>query len=100
MRSLFETACGQTGACDKDKSWIVDVDTKDNMELAEVMNLIVLCEPFDIQKVKDVVPTLHGFHIISRPFNKQRFNKLYEKQIDIHDNNPTLLYFNEAESYE
>lgn len=93
--SLIDTACGQTGSCDGKKTWIVDVDTKDENELKDVMDVIIQCEPFDVEKIVDIIPTLHGYHIITRPFNKKRFRDFYNETIDIHDNNPTLLYFNQ-----
>ena len=93
IMSVLESSCGQTGACDKNKTWIVDVDTKDNMEVADVVKAIDQCEPFDTQKIVAVIPTVHGYHLISHPFNKKKFRELYTKNIDVHDNNPTLLYF-------
>lgn len=95
IKSIIDTACGQTGACDKNKTWIVDVDTKDENMLKEVIDVIGKCEPLDVGKVVDVIPTLHGYHIISKPFNKMKFYENYSHSIDIHDNNPTLLYFKE-----
>lgn len=95
IKSIIDTACGQTGACDKNKTWIVDVDTKDENMLKEVIDVIGKCEPLDVEKVVDVIPTLHGYHIISKPFNKMKFYENYSHSIDIHDNNPTLLYFKE-----
>lgn len=97
IKSVVDSACGQTGACDKDKSWIVDVDTKDEMELAALMQIVDQCKPIGIDKIKGIIPTVHGFHIISKPFDKEEFRKLYEKPIDLHDNNPTLLYYKEVE---
>lgn len=94
VKTIIDSACGQTGACDKNKSWIVDVDTKDETELETLENIIDQCEPLGVQKVVATIPTLHGYHMITRPFNKQKFTQLYNKQIDIHDNNPTLLYYN------
>ena len=98
IKSLFESACGQTGACDKKKTWIVDVDTKDENEVIAVTDAINKCEPIDTEKIQSIIPTLHGFHIISKPFNKMKFKELYNNQIDIHDNNPTLLYLKSNEN--
>ena len=92
VKTIIDSACGQTGACDKNKTWVVDIDTKDNDELETIKNVIDQCEPFDTKKVVVVIPTLHGYHLIAKPFNKMKFNQLYGKQIDIHNNNPTLLY--------
>ena len=94
VKSIMDSACGQTGACDKNKTWIVDVDTKNWNEVEEIKNIIEQCSPLGINKIVKVIPTLHGYHIISKPFNKDEFRKMYQNQIDIHDNNPTLLYFN------
>lgn len=91
--SLIDGSCGQTGACDGNKTWIVDVDTKDEEELKDVMDVIIRCEPFDVEKIIDVIPTVSGYHVLTRPFNKMRFRDYYNDTIEIHDNNPTLLYY-------
>ena len=49
-----------------------------------------------------IVPTKSGKHIICKPFNKQMFGVAWEKftkehglslkQMDIHKDNPTILY--------
>lgn len=97
VRSVVESACGQTGACDKNKTWVLDIDTKDKNELLDITNMVALCEPLDEDKVVDVLPTVHGYHLITKPFNKQKFIKLYRDAKDdaediIKDNNPTILY--------
>lgn len=91
IKSLFESACGQVGACDKNKTWVVDVDTKDQTELGYVIETINTCEPFGVVKIIDIIPTLHGYHIISKPFNKKRFSEVHG-DVEVHDNNPTILY--------
>ena len=105
VRSIVESACGQTGACDKNKTWVMDVDTKDEKELTLIKGIIDMCEPLETEKVVDVLPTIHGYHIITKPFNKQKFYTYYQVAKDhggfmediIKDNNPTILY---AESTE
>ena len=97
IRSTVESACGQTGACDGNKTWVLDVDTKDEQERIQIKKIIDLCEPLDTEKIIDVIPTVHGFHIITRPFNKQKFMSFYKMVHDdaediIKDNNPTILY--------
>jgi len=94
VKTIIDSACGQTGACDKNKTWVVDVDTKETSELDVLKSVIDQCEPFGVDKIVATIPTLHGYHLITRPFNKQKFSQLYNKQIDVHDNNPTLLYYN------
>lgn len=94
IRSLFESACGQTGACDGQKTWIVDFDSKDLDELDRIKNIIDSIDPKGVSKIVETVPTRHGYHLITRPFNKKAFYEMYNKNLDIHDNNPTILYVN------
>lgn len=94
IRSLFESACGQTGACDGLKTWIVDFDSKDLDELDRIKNIIDSIDPKGVSKIVETVPTRHGYHLITRPFNKKAFYEMYNEKIDIHDNNPTILYVN------
>jgi hypothetical protein len=94
IRSLFESACGQTGACDGQKTWIVDFDSKDLDELDRIKNIIDSIDPKGVSKIIETVPTRHGYHLITRPFNKKAFYEMYNESIDIHDNNPTLVFVN------
>lgn len=94
IRSLFESACGQTGACDGQKTWIVDFDSKDLDELDRIKNIIDSIDPKGVSKIVETVPTRHGYHLITRPFNKKAFYEMYNESIDIHDNNPTILFMN------
>lgn len=94
IRSLFESACGQTGACDGFKTWIVDFDSKDLGELDRIKNIIDSIDPKGASKIVETVPTRHGYHLITRPFNKKAFYEMYNNSIDVHDNNPTCLYVN------
>ena len=93
-KTLFESACGQTGACDGLKTWIVDFDSKDLDELDRIKTIIDSIEPKGVDKIVETVPTRHGYHLITRPFNKKAFYEMYNEAIDLHDNNPTILYVN------
>ena len=94
IKSLFESACGQTGACDGQKTWLVDFDSKDLDELDRIKNIINSIEPKGVNKIVETVPTRHGYHLITRPFNKKAFYEMYNENIDIHKDNPTILYVN------
>ena len=94
IKTLFESAAGQTGACDGLKTWLVDFDSKDLDELERVKNIIESVEPKGVDKIVETVPTRHGYHLITRPFNKKVFYELYNENLDIHDNNPTVVYMN------
>ena len=94
IKALFESACGQTGACDGQKTWIVDFDSKDLDELERIKGIIDSIEPIGVNKIVESVPTRSGYHLITRPFNKKVFYEMYNKNLDIHDNNPTLIFCN------
>lgn len=98
IKSLYESACGQTGACDGFKTWIVDFDSKDLDELEKIKTIINGIEPKGVNKIVETVPTRHGYHLITRPFNKVAFYEIYYNNISIHDNNPTVLYVNLKEN--
>lgn len=87
-------------ADESDKKWIVDIDydeTKYNAinkgGIKSLELFIDSLEPHTVEsKIKFRVPTLHGVHLITSPFNCQKFSQEYPN-IDIHKDNPTLLYF-------
>lgn len=76
--------------------WVVDIDGPTNGEISEFIEY--QCEPivknfygFVISKIIEYIPTKNGYHIITTPFNLQQFKEKYP-DIDVHKNNPTLLY--------
>ena len=86
---LFDSAAGhaRTG----DKLWIVDVDTDmlDHGHL--VIDSIESIEPMCDVKCVLTLPSKTGVHIISKPFNLQRFKELWPT-VDVQKDNPTNLY--------
>ena len=83
--------------------WIVDIDHNvDNPNLEHDWKAIAefieyKCEPkidtnigFDTKIIADI-PTKNGCHLITELFNLQQFKEKYP-DIDVHKNNPTLLY--------
>jgi hypothetical protein len=96
-RKAYESVSGTYGT-GKDKKWVIDIDYRDfpGHETSNVFQEIQLMlwdlhseAGNDPHVVK--IPTKNGFHFIVSPFNVQRFSKEYPK-IDIHKNNPTILY--------
>lgn len=71
--------------------WVVDVDSFSSVIVRDVINYIHHIQPKNYDKVKAVISTKNGFHIISESFNLQQFKEVYP-DIDVHKNNPTLLY--------
>ena len=73
--------------------WVVDLDDINDITMVEnIKYQLTLLEPIG-EKIKAIIPTKSGFHLISTPFNVQKFkDSIIGKTIDIHKNNPTLLY--------
>ena len=75
--------------------WVVDIDNATNSifdkKTKEVMNYIHHIEPENFYRTLAAIPTKNGYHLITTPFNLQQFKEKYP-DIDVHKNNPTLLY--------
>jgi len=88
--SLFNTVCGETHS-EKDKKWIIDIDDIYNDEqYLDLVNFLHDLEPIG-SKVITNLSSKNGFHIITKPFNMQKFKDTHPT-IDVHKNNPTNLY--------
>ena len=76
--------------------WVVDVDYSDNYPIKDKINNIrhliddLMPKTLDGRFIYEI-PTKNGSHLITTPFNLQQFKKEYP-DIDVHKNNPTLLY--------
>lgn len=92
VRRAYNSVCGSINN-DKDKKWIIDIDTKDEFFLECVGSYIEECDPIikDSSKIIVLLETKNGFHLITSPFNVEQFKKKYST-IDIQKNNPTCLY--------
>lgn len=76
--------------------WVIDVDNVTtsifDKKTKEIISVLYNIEPVEKHdKVQAVIPTKSGWHIITTPFNLQKFKEIYP-DIDVHKNNPTLLY--------
>jgi hypothetical protein len=89
-KSVYLSACGETN-CATDKTWIVDIDDVDTYPLNLVTYLETLQKETGREPLCFKIPTKNGHHLITRPFNKQKFSNIYP-EIQIHADNPTLLY--------
>lgn len=79
-----------------DKLWIVDIDDSNNTEefMDRIIEEIRKCDSGWEDPIVTTVPTINGVHIITRPFNTNQLLPFSSKyNIDIHKNNPTLLYY-------
>lgn len=82
------------------KIWIVDLDDFTTEEIEDITKLIrhIFWSYNDSVKdpILEKIPTIHGWHLLTRPFNVDEFKKCYwlEKPCpEIKKNNPTLLYY-------
>jgi len=85
---LFDSVVGQIKT--HEKRWIVDVDTKNEIQLSAVRLVInKYCRP-EGDKVYETIPTKNGYHLITDRFDVLEFKK-HLPDIDIQKKNPTLL---------
>lgn len=96
IKSSLETVIGRTDCEPKEsKTWIVDIDTKDEIVVHRIAHIIDVNMKPEGPKLVSCVPTKNGYHLITRPFNRVEFTKYMELQgdvPDVHKNNPTILY--------
>lgn len=92
LKAAYSTAC-EKSYNSKDKKFVIDLDDDAVNKASEIIEYLEYhCEPFDCIKFQYSVPTVHGFHLITSPFNTTKFGLKYP-EIDVHKNNPTLLYY-------
>jgi hypothetical protein len=71
--------------------WVVDIDKQlSEEEYNRFLKYLTYLEPLG-NKVIVKIPTKNGIHLITKPFNIQQFKEQCP-DIDVHKNNPTLLY--------
>ena len=93
QKHVFDSVVGQLKTYEK--RWIVDIDTKDIIEIGKIGYVIDrLCRPLG-SKIITTIPTKSGVHLITERFDVMEFKKHYP-EIDIQKKNPTLLYLPES----
>lgn len=95
LRGQYSTACGQSYV-KSDKQFIVDLDDFDFGECVECTKFIDTLKGHKDSEGRIsqiLIPTVHGYHLITNAFDVGEFSKKYP-WVDVHKNNPTLLYFN------
>lgn len=98
VKNAFASCAGEFHS-DPDKKWIVDIDWKDvplGMDPDDHVNRVISkIQELVLETGKDdtiyTLNTKNGIHLISRPFNLQKFRTFYQG-IDVHKENPTILY--------
>ncbi len=87
VRKAYNSVCGMYAQ--GDKTWVVDIDGT-GRESNEVLKFIDTLQP-EGNKLITILPTKNGLHLITKPFNLKGFHEKYP-HIDVHKNNPTILY--------
>lgn len=99
---LWDEKCVLNISLNYEKLWIVDIDSKDPVNLKLICKLINNCwyNTSNSQQIEQIIPTVNGYHIITNNFNIHHFKQLLIinnlEYIDIYRNNPTLLYYEET----
>lgn len=83
--------------CNRYKSkWILDFDTKDWSLINKYLEIVYKCRPDGI-KVNTFIKTINGIHVITDLFDLGQFKQELAiaklDNIDIHRDNPTVLYY-------
>lgn len=93
--NIWDSSCGSVRAKGYKALWIVDVDNLEQLET--IKQIINLCRGNITEKIKFIVPTVNGCHLITHGFNRVEFNdrikQLGIEYVDIHKDNHTLLYY-------
>lgn len=98
-RNLWASMCGRYIPPGPKRRWVIDIDNKvDGFPFGrttEIINMLYDIRPVGV-KIRSIIPTKNGIHVITTPFDLQHLLALFEENrfpfIDIHKNNPTLLY--------
>lgn len=104
LRNCFDSVAGEFHS-DPDKKWIIDIDWdslktttfKDSLLAESKIQKVLEEEQLKAEREPLMVkiPTKNGLHFITRPFSVLTFHlkmKEYGYKIDIHKDNPILLY--------
>ena len=97
VRKAYESVCGAY-ANESNKKWIIDIDNisidgfnhQDSMIQLRSRIIELQIEASHLQSM-NFIRTKSGIHIISAPFNLQKFREEFP-DIDVHKDNPTILY--------
>jgi hypothetical protein len=97
VKKAYASCTGEFGSS-TDKTWIVDIDNVSVDSFGHSEKYSKICDLVsDLQReagkepMMNIIPTKSGFHLITRPFNLQKFKMEYP-DIDVHKDNPTTLY--------
>jgi len=96
VKNGYDSVCGKFTS-EPNKSWIVDIDVKAMVFVGILTKKMETLQPLG-DKIKSIIETKNGYHLITKPFNIKQFDELFDETFaqfekpDIHKNNPTILY--------
>ena len=100
-RKLFKCiskAIGQRRNSNYKSIWILDFDTKDTELINKYLNIAMECRHSGNGLILNLIPTVNGFHALTKGFDLEQFKQKLAianlDNIDIHKDNPTVLYYN------
>lgn len=96
---ILGSAIGDTNGNKDYKLWVVDIDFDTRLNTDSVNKTLIenirtkinFCRP-EGNKIYASIPTRHGVHLITFPFDLQEFNKA-GLGVEVKKDNPTLLYY-------
>ena len=98
IQNGYDSICGNLHV-EKVKKWVVDLDDEHH-DADDKLYIIKLVQKIGA-KIYAKIPTPHGIHLITSPFNLQELSDQLSaaeiREPDIHRNNPTLLYYIDIE---
>jgi hypothetical protein len=93
FHNVYDSCAGKNNN-GKEQLWLIDIDLLDNNSTVVhdiITDLIKLQKEAGHNPITEIIPTVNGIHIITRKFNRVKFLSKYN--LDIHKNNPTILYY-------
>lgn len=92
----FNSQCGSI--MPKDRVWIIDIDNPYEKIRGDISRIMAVNDWIDNNKVdvKAKLWSVSGIHILTGKFNSKKFSEDFP-DIDLHKNNPTILYYEQVE---
>ncbi len=81
LNGMVDSAAMKAAVDSRDERlWVVDVDSRDRDDLEAALNCIMFqCSSVYNNPIITAIPTAHGIHIITRPFNTKTFKDEYQR---------------------
>lgn len=88
--AIYKSCCSSWNK-DPNKKWILDFDDEElNIYTVKILSDILYpCRPVG-NKIIKILPTVNGFHLVTKPFNTEEA----DLDCEIHKDRLTVLYYN------